>query len=227
MNSNPLNGFAIIPAGQISVTVPYTSIVQPTIGQISVNSLDNLGGIGWFLKAAALTATTFEIDLEYADPMNSHSFGWQINLSGGEGSGGGSWVPFQPAFTTLNEVISHLNAAGPDSNGNYTVFGLTILVAAFQSQIDQLQVQPLSDHWPRHFDQVCVPVNIFFVFLLLILGFFPSWLLALSFCMRSESLHSSSTSSRRAHKENQGQKSRNPPQAEERDLLISVVEPAS
>src|SRR5208283_1757945 len=47
-----------------------------------------------------------------------------------------TWVPFTPAFTTLSEVISHLNITGPDSNGNYTVFVLTISTSCLQSQID-------------------------------------------------------------------------------------------
>jgi hypothetical protein len=41
-----------------------------------------------------------------------------------------------PAFTSLIEVVSHLNATGPDSSGNYTVFGLTISAASLQSQVD-------------------------------------------------------------------------------------------
>ena len=47
-----------------------------------------------------------------------------------------TWVPFTPAFTTLSEVVSHLNITGPDSKGNYTVFGLTISTSCLQSQID-------------------------------------------------------------------------------------------
>ena len=47
-----------------------------------------------------------------------------------------TWVPFSPAFTTLSEVVSHLNITGPDSKGNYTVFGLTISTSCLQSQID-------------------------------------------------------------------------------------------
>ena len=43
---------------------------------------------------------------------------------------------FSPAFTTLSEVVSHLNLTGPDNNGNYTVFGLTISTSSLQSQID-------------------------------------------------------------------------------------------
>ena len=30
-----------------------------------------------------------------------------------------------PAFTSISEVVSHLNATGPDTNSNYTVYGLT------------------------------------------------------------------------------------------------------
>ena len=47
-----------------------------------------------------------------------------------------TWTPFTPAFTTLSEVVGHLNASGPDGNGNYTVFGLTVSAGCFQSQID-------------------------------------------------------------------------------------------
>ena len=47
-----------------------------------------------------------------------------------------TWVPFSPTFTTLSEVVSHLNITGPDNNGNYTVFGLTISTSCLQSQID-------------------------------------------------------------------------------------------
>lgn len=46
------------------------------------------------------------------------------------------WIPFQPTFATLQDVVSHLNVQGPDSNGNYTVFGLTISSACIQNQID-------------------------------------------------------------------------------------------
>lgn len=43
-----------------------------------------------------------------------------------------------PSFTTLAEVASHLNATGPDSGGNYSVFGLTISAACFQSQVNHV-----------------------------------------------------------------------------------------
>lgn len=41
-----------------------------------------------------------------------------------------------PAFTSLSEVVSHLNAAGPDSKSNYTVYGLTISATSLQSHVD-------------------------------------------------------------------------------------------
>ena len=47
-----------------------------------------------------------------------------------------NWVPFSPAFTSLSEVVGHLNASGPDGNGNYTIFGLAVAAGCFQSQID-------------------------------------------------------------------------------------------
>ena len=47
-----------------------------------------------------------------------------------------TWVPYTPAFTILSEVVNHLNITGPDSKGNYTVFGLTISTTCLQSQID-------------------------------------------------------------------------------------------
>jgi hypothetical protein len=41
-----------------------------------------------------------------------------------------------PSFTSLSEVVSHLNAAGPDGGGNYAVFGLTVSACSIQSQVD-------------------------------------------------------------------------------------------
>ena len=40
------------------------------------------------------------------------------------------------SFTSLEEVVSHLNAAGPDGNGNYTVYGLPISIGSMQSHVD-------------------------------------------------------------------------------------------
>jgi hypothetical protein len=44
--------------------------------------------------------------------------------------------PTPEAFVTVENVIAHLNAAGPDVNNNYTVYGLTIAEAAIQAHID-------------------------------------------------------------------------------------------
>jgi len=41
-----------------------------------------------------------------------------------------------PSFTSLSEAVSHLNAIGPDSNNNYTVFRLIISVTSAQSCVD-------------------------------------------------------------------------------------------
>jgi hypothetical protein len=41
-----------------------------------------------------------------------------------------------PQFTTLDEVISHLNVTGPDTNDNFTVFGLTISADSVQAHVD-------------------------------------------------------------------------------------------
>jgi len=41
-----------------------------------------------------------------------------------------------PSFTSLSELVSHLNASGPDANSNYTVYGLTISVASVQAMVD-------------------------------------------------------------------------------------------
>ena len=41
-----------------------------------------------------------------------------------------------PAFTSLSEAVSHLNASGPDTNGNYTVYGLPISTGSLQTQVD-------------------------------------------------------------------------------------------
>lgn len=41
-----------------------------------------------------------------------------------------------PAFTSLSEVITHLNATGPDGNGNYTVYGLSVSSSSVQAYVD-------------------------------------------------------------------------------------------
>ncbi len=45
-----------------------------------------------------------------------------------------------PAFTSLNEVINHLNASGPDGDNNYIVFGLPIASASIQAQVNHANI---------------------------------------------------------------------------------------
>jgi hypothetical protein len=97
------------------------------------------GSFAVYGKVNGFTVVEAE-DLEV--PLNAGQRGFEV-LTGANASFNyvapspfDSWVPFQPAFTTLSEVVGHLNAAGPDSNGNYTVYGLPIGAASFQSQVD-------------------------------------------------------------------------------------------
>jgi hypothetical protein len=41
-----------------------------------------------------------------------------------------------PAFTSLEEVISFLNATGPDGNSNYLVYGLSVSSDSVQAFVD-------------------------------------------------------------------------------------------
>lgn len=41
-----------------------------------------------------------------------------------------------PAFTLLSQIAGYLNAAGPDSNGNCTVYGLSVSQATMQAHVD-------------------------------------------------------------------------------------------
>jgi hypothetical protein len=41
-----------------------------------------------------------------------------------------------PSFTSLSEVITHLNATGPDSNSNYQVYGLSVSSTSVQAFVD-------------------------------------------------------------------------------------------
>jgi len=41
-----------------------------------------------------------------------------------------------PSFTSLSEVITHLNATGPDSNSNYQVYGLSVSSNSVQAYVD-------------------------------------------------------------------------------------------
>ena len=42
-----------------------------------------------------------------------------------------------PEFTSLAEVVTYLNASGPDSNGNFTVYGLPVNADSVQAHVDQ------------------------------------------------------------------------------------------
>ncbi len=44
--------------------------------------------------------------------------------------------PTLPTFTTLSEVMAHLNVQGPDSSGTYTVYGLPVSQQGIQAQVD-------------------------------------------------------------------------------------------
>ncbi len=41
-----------------------------------------------------------------------------------------------PAYASVSEVMSHLNVQGPDSTGNYTVYGLPVSQQGIQAQVD-------------------------------------------------------------------------------------------
>ncbi len=41
-----------------------------------------------------------------------------------------------PQFVTLDEIVDHLNLTGPDSNGNFTVFGLSVSADSVQAHIN-------------------------------------------------------------------------------------------
>ena len=41
-----------------------------------------------------------------------------------------------PAFTSLEEVIGFLNVTGPDGNGNYVVYGLSVSGNSVQAYVD-------------------------------------------------------------------------------------------
>ena len=41
-----------------------------------------------------------------------------------------------PTFTSLSEVITHLNATGPDSNSNFQVYGLSVSSSTVQAFVD-------------------------------------------------------------------------------------------
>ncbi len=41
-----------------------------------------------------------------------------------------------PQFATLNEIVDRLNLTGPDNNGNFTVFGLSVSADSVQAQVN-------------------------------------------------------------------------------------------
>jgi len=44
--------------------------------------------------------------------------------------------PSAPQYTTIAEVMAHLNVQGPDATGNYTVYGLPVSQQGIQAQVD-------------------------------------------------------------------------------------------
>jgi hypothetical protein len=70
-------GTAIITAGNISVTTPHGLAVTPTLSDIQISTLDDLGGkTSW---PSNPTATEFTINISSMDPDVDHQFSWMIS----------------------------------------------------------------------------------------------------------------------------------------------------
>jgi hypothetical protein len=116
-------GSATIPAGQTSVVVTHGLSFTPTLDQLYVAPQDDLEGREYWPSNP--TSTTFQINIDFADPDQAHTFSWQC---------------FFPASTpttfpiAIQDVVNQLNAS---LNGNiYTFFGLTLTQAGVQAQVD-------------------------------------------------------------------------------------------
>jgi len=128
-------GTATIPAGQTSAVVLHGESFTPTIDQIWLQPQDDLGGREYYPSNP--TSTTFQININFADPDTAHNFSWQIltTVSGGTGV----VLPAQQLPITfpitVTDVQTQLNATF-DGVSVYTVYGLTISLASVQAQVD-------------------------------------------------------------------------------------------
>lgn len=124
-----VQGTATILAGNTSVTVPHGLSFAPTISNIFLQPQDDLQGRDYYPSNSTLT--TFQINITMADPDVNHPFAWFIL-----GIPAAPSPPQPGVFVTITDVVAHLNASGPDTNGNCTVYGLTIAQATIQVHIN-------------------------------------------------------------------------------------------
>jgi hypothetical protein len=109
---------AAILAGNTSVVVTHGLSFTPTIDQIQIMPQDDLGGRNSWVSNP--TATTFQINVSFADPDTSHVFSWQPV---------GTGAPIAPPGNfpiAASDVQGALNATYDAINHVYTVYGLQI-----------------------------------------------------------------------------------------------------
>jgi hypothetical protein len=82
------------------------------------------------------TTSTFTANISFADPTQAHNFTWSIFGPSTGGGGGGIIVQAENFPIGVADVVAQLNASGPDSNNNYTVYGLTISQATIQAHVN-------------------------------------------------------------------------------------------
>lgn len=96
------------------------SIVNASNGVVQYNWLS--GNTNYYGSCLGVFAVTYPSGLTQSFPVDS-----QLSIV---------FPQVYPYFTTIDEVISHLNISGPDSNDNFTVFGLTVSADTVQAHVD-------------------------------------------------------------------------------------------
>jgi hypothetical protein len=108
--------------------VAHGESFTPTLDQIYLQPQDDLGGRGYYPSNP--TSTTFQINISFADPDTPHNFGWRILYPTVALTTTPTSFPI-----TVTDVQNQLNASF-DGVSTYTVYGLTISLAAMQAQVD-------------------------------------------------------------------------------------------
>jgi len=127
-------GTATITAGNTSVTVPHGLSTTPTLADISITPLDDLGGRSSWPSDPGVT--NFKINLSSMD-LSDHLFSWgvvyEVIVSGG-GTGGGS-----ASYCSNTDVKAHSKIAYTDlgyaSDSDFNTF-LDSLIVLGQSMIE-------------------------------------------------------------------------------------------
>lgn len=133
----------VTPTQRTTVSQKLFSLVAGSSYFVSVESGVASDGSGYVIFSVEGVEQIRIDDLSALFVAGMHGFGlWGSSATNSAVFSSVTWQSLaitqqQPStIIQLSDVVAHLNASGPDSNNNYTVYGLTIAEAAFQAHVD-------------------------------------------------------------------------------------------